>query len=115
MAERIAKKRRLVHKLAEIGIGSSSVIAIINALREEPELLEDGLSRRDLERGIMAIFAQVAVSIQLPRHTPGQSFVWEFASFQKLLAFTVLIVPCFARWLRGCTFTAPAVLINRGR
>ena len=95
MAERIAKKRRLVHKLAEIGIGSSSVIAIINALREEPELLEDGLSRRDLERGIMAIFAQVAVLVELPRHVPGQSFKWEFASFQKLLAFYCAECPMF--------------------
>ena len=87
MAERLAKKRRLVQKLAEIGVGSSSVIAIVNALREEPDVLGDGLSRRDLERGIMAIFAQVVVSIELPRHVTGQSFKWEFASFQQLLAF----------------------------
>ena len=89
------KKRRLVQKLAEIGVGSSSVIAIINALREEPDVLGDGLSRRDLERGIMAIFAKVAVSVELPRHVPGESFKWEFASFQQLLAFYCAECPMF--------------------
>ena len=87
MAERIAKKRRLVQKLAEIGIASTTVIAIVNALREEPDVLEVGLSRRDLERGISAIFAQVVVAVELPRHVPLKNFIWEFASFQLLLAF----------------------------
>ena len=95
MAERIATKRRLVRRLAEIGVDSSSVVAIVNCLREEPDLLEHGLSRRDLERANNAIFIKVAVSVELSQQLPGKSFRWEFASFQELLAFYCAECPMF--------------------
>jgi hypothetical protein len=76
-----------MHRLAELGVAASKVAAIIDAVREVPDILETGISRRGLERAYNHIFSKVAVSVELPMLGSTETFCWEFASFQKLIAY----------------------------
>ena len=76
-----------MHRLAELGVAASKVAAIIDAVREVPDILETGISRRALERAYNHIFSKVAVSVELPILGSTETFCWEFASFQKLIAY----------------------------
>ena len=80
MSERAAKCRRL----AASGIPQSKLVALIRQLQENPELLEERLSRATFKRSLDALWDDVGLTETLARKT-GEPFEWACLSLPKML------------------------------
>ena len=78
-------KRARVEELASQGCNAAQVHRVLTVLKKHPELLEDNLSERQLQRAAPKAFDRVRDTLKLARLNGGDDFEWGTCSLPAAL------------------------------
>ena len=86
MASGSNKKQKLGALSGIGGVSDSALSAILAALKDDPSVLDDGISARSVGRQVMAAFDTVSTTISL-KLEDGSDFDWEVAAPRLLFPY----------------------------
>ena len=66
-----AKRQRLISVAGLGGISDTALVTVLAAVREEPELLDDNVNRKGIERALDDVWRSVGVADELELDTGG--------------------------------------------
>ena len=107
-----AKRRRLQALAGLTRMSDSTLVQVLAAVREDPELLTDHTSRREIERGGEEIWESVGQSDEMEL-TTGGTFTWFHSRPSAVLNFLLASCPVFSTFFASrlqaspCTPTSP--------
>ena len=74
-----------LHELVSLGLNNSEVVKVLGKLRAQPDLLDQPVSRSQLERASKSLYKNVGHEILLPSIGRAAPFVWEVGDLPKVL------------------------------
>ena len=74
-----------LHELVSLGLKNSDVVKVLGKLRAQPDLLDQPVSRSQLERASKSLYKNVGHEILLPSIGRAAPFVWEVGDLPKVL------------------------------
>ena len=74
-----------LHELVSLGLNNSEVVKALGKLRAQPDLLDQPVSRQQLERASKSLYKNVGHEILLPSIGRAAPFVWEVGDMPKVL------------------------------
>ena len=85
MGDRDAKRQRVLKFVGLAGSGRG-LLRLLDAVKDDPEILSDKVSRRHIADAEVDLFEKIGKVIKLPDLDGGAPFEWAVASLPKLLA-----------------------------
>ena len=109
--QRATKRQRVLELLNECAIPAQQLANILAALRARPEINEEPISRRTLDRAYTWAFTEVAQTISVPLND-GSAFEWEVAHFGKAVDYLCRECSHFGEIVADLFATRPPTATN---